>query len=90
MLSQLSKSLSRQGLAIDFHGTRRPYKYSLELRPDFKITDTRIEIRIGIRLRIQSRLKLLVSSLRPPSPLHLPNSNLKTPLTIPSEAGPKC
>ncbi|GBM95709.1 hypothetical protein AVEN_33939-1 [Araneus ventricosus] len=53
---------------------------------------TRIEIRIGIRLRIQSRLNLpsRVESPSPPLPeSRLPNFNLKTPLTMPSEAWPK-
>ncbi|GBM00564.1 hypothetical protein AVEN_77370-1 [Araneus ventricosus] len=67
---------------------------SLELRPDFKITDheNRDSNRNQTPNSISPQSPLLESSLRVlvvESSSRLPNSSLKIPLTIPSEAWPK-
>ncbi|GBM60002.1 hypothetical protein AVEN_99941-1 [Araneus ventricosus] len=82
--SSLRAYLAKDWLSV-FTGTRLPSKYRISSSDlTSKSPITRTEIRIEIRLLIQSRLNLLVSRLR------LSNSNLKSPLTIPSEAWPKC
>ncbi|GBN29255.1 hypothetical protein AVEN_155858-1 [Araneus ventricosus] len=64
-----------------FTGTRRPYKYRIELRPDFKYHRSRES-----RSESESNSEfdpVSISSSR--VSFRLPNFNLKTPLTTPSE-----
>ncbi|GBN33320.1 hypothetical protein AVEN_1098-1 [Araneus ventricosus] len=95
MLSHLSKSYSAKGWLSVFTGQgARTSTGSRELRPDFKITDhgNRDSNRNQTPNSISSQSPLLESSLRVlvvESPSRLPNSSLKIPLTIPSEAWPK-
>ncbi|GBM43564.1 hypothetical protein AVEN_252166-1 [Araneus ventricosus] len=84
MFFQLSKELSSQGLAFDFTGSRRPYKYRISGR----------DLTSNIRRSRESRSESESNSEFNPvsissSPVFLPNSNLKSPPSNPYEAWPK-